>query len=86
MHGHWTTGVVIELLCSYWTNQKKKMQKWPENSWLMKILFHYPSLVFPNPFPTEMNLSQCPSKRGRKADDDRSDKATGQNFAFCTYK
>ena len=25
MCGHWTTGVVIELLCVYWTNQKEKM-------------------------------------------------------------
>ena len=25
MCGHWTTGVVIELLCGYWTNKKKKL-------------------------------------------------------------
>ena len=23
MCGHWTTGVVIELLCGYWTNKKE---------------------------------------------------------------
>ena len=79
MHGHWTNGVVIEL------TKKKKMQKWPDNL-TDEILFHHPSLVFPNPFPTKMNLSQCHSKRGREEDDEGSDKATGQNFAFCTYK
>ena len=25
MCGHWTTGVVIELLYGYWTNKKKKL-------------------------------------------------------------
>ena len=25
MCGHWTTGVVIELLCGYWINKKKKL-------------------------------------------------------------
>ena len=25
MCGHWTTGVVLELLCSYWTNGKEKL-------------------------------------------------------------
>ena len=25
MCGHWTTGVVIELWCGYWTNKKKKL-------------------------------------------------------------
>ena len=64
--------VVIELT-------KKKKQKWPDNL-TDENLVSPPIFSFPKPF------SQCPLKRGRDADDKGSDKATGPNFAFRTYK
>ena len=74
--------MVIELMvwflncCVVIELTKKKMQKWPDNL-TDENLVSPPIFSFPKPFSHRNEF---------KSDDEGSYKATGPNFAFCTYK
>ena len=82
MHGHWTTSVVIELLCSYWTNQKRK--KDAKMTWKLLTDENLVSLLifsFPKPFSHRnefKSMSIKKRKRGR-----RQRERQGNRSKFC---
>ena len=67
MHGHWTTSVVIELLCSYWTNQKRK--KDAKMTWKLltdENLVSLPIFSFPKPFSHRNEFKSMSIKKRKK--------------------
>ena len=82
MHGHWTTSVVIELLCSYWTNQKRK--KDAKMTWKLltdENLVSLPIFTFPKLFSHRnefKSMSIKKRKRGR-----RRRERQGNRSKFC---
>ena len=82
MHGHWTTSVVIKLLCSYWTNQKRK--KDAKMTWKLltdESLVSLPIFSFPKPFSHRNELKSMPIKKRKKGR--RRRERQGNRSKFC---
>ena len=82
MHGHWTTSVVIELLCSYWTNQKRK--KDAKMTWKLltdENLVSLPIFSFPKPFSHRNEFKSMSIKKRKKGR--RWRERQGNRSKFC---
>ena len=82
MHGHWTTSVVIELLCSYWTNQKRK--KDAKMTWKLltdENLVSLPIFSFPKPFSHRNEFKSMSIKKRKKGR--RRRERQGNRSKFC---
>ena len=82
MHGHWTTSVVIELLCSYWTNQKRK--KDAKMTWKLltdENLVSLPIFSFPKPFSHRNEFKSMFIKKRKKGR--RRRERQGNRSKFC---
>ena len=82
MHGHWTTSVVIELLCSYWTNQKRK--KDAKMTWKLLTDENLVSLLifsFPKPFSHRNEFKSMSIKKRKKGR--RRRERQGNRSKFC---
>ena len=82
MHGHWTTSVVIELLCSYWTNQKRK--KDAKMTWKLltdENLVSLPIFSFPKPFSHRNEFKPMSIKKRKKGR--RRRERQGNRSKFC---
>ena len=82
MHGHWTTSVVIELLCSYWTNQKRK--KDAKMTWKLltdENLVSLPIFSFPKPFSHRNEFKSMSIKKRKKGRQRRE--RQGNRSKFC---
>ena len=82
MHGHWTTSVVIELLCSYWTNQKRK--KDAKMTWKLltdENLVSLPIFSFPKPFSRRNEFKSMSIKKRKKGR--RRRERQGNRSKFC---
>ena len=82
MHGHWTTSVVIELLCSYWTNQKRK--KDAKMTWKLPTdenLVSLPIFSFPKPFSHRNEFKSMSIKKRKKGR--RRRERQGNKSKFC---
>ena len=66
VHSHWTTGVVVELLCSYWTNQKKKDAKMTWKLLTDEKLVSLPFFSFPKPFSHRNEFKSMSIKKRMK--------------------
>ena len=82
MHGHWTTSVVIKLLCSYWTNQKRK--KDAKMTWKLltdENLVSLPIFSFPKPFSHRNEFKSMSIKKRKKGR--RRRERQGNRSKFC---
>ena len=82
MHGHWTTSVVIELMCSYWTNQKRK--KDAKMTWKLltdENLVSLPIFSFPKPFSHRNEFKSMSIKKRKKGR--RRRERQGNRSKFC---
>lgn len=82
MHGHWTTSVVIELLYSYWTNQKRK--KDAKMTWKLLTDENLVSLLifsFPKPFSHRNEFKSMSIKKRKKGR--RRRERQGNRSKFC---
>ena len=82
MHGHWTTSVVIELLCSYWTNPKRK--KDAKMTWKLltdENLVSLPIFCFPKPFSHRNEFKSMSIKKRKKGR--RRRERQGNRSKFC---
>ena len=82
MHGHWTTSVVIEQLCSYWTNQKRK--KDAKMTWKLltdENLVSLPIFSFPKPFSHRNEFKSMSIKKRKKGR--RQRERQGNRSKFC---
>ena len=83
MHGHWTTSVVIELLCSYWTNQKGK--KDAKMTWKLltdENLVSLPIFSFPKPFSHRNEFKSMSIKKRKKGRRRRERQGNRSKFCF----